>query len=395
MIGERPAWTRFAYALYVATGALCCIGLLTVYSADRPKALHQLAFMIVGFIVMGALTYMDYEVLRRVSTPIYLLNLGLLAAATLPGIGHASHGAQRWVSLGPLGTFQPSEPAKFVIVVTLAAYLASRFGRQPERVGDLGSLVAALIHIAPPFLLILLQPDLGTAGVLLAVMVIMLFVVGLHPMYLAAMGGSGLLLARVVLKQYQRERLLIFLHPETDPLGKGYSLIQSKTAIASGGLIGRGLFHGVMCQHHFVPEHHTDFIFAVLGEEMGLAGGLALLALYGLLLFCILLVAWQAKDVFGTLLCAGVAGMIGLHVMINVGMTIGVMPVTGIPLPLMSYGGSAILTNLAGLGLVGSVALHRVKTETWEASAARYEVPLAVPVVAAASPSRQRELVEL
>jgi rod shape determining protein RodA len=356
---------RLPLGLFAAGLALCALGWLMVYSATGQTvvkgsdAWRQAFYIVVGMGLMVGLSLLDYRWLRKVAVPIYLINLAMLMAVALPGIGHSAKGAQRWISLGPMGTFQPSELAKLLLIITLCCWLARRAEITHGQVSDPLTLIVSLLHVGILFVLIMLQPDLGTAMVLVAVMTVLLFVIGMSPIYLAGMLTAGLALVTVALKGYQRDRLLIYLYPEADPLGMGYSLIQSKTAIGSGGLWGKGLFAGNMTQHGFVPEHMTDFIFAVVGEELGLLGAVGLILLYALLLWLILRIAVKASDRFGMLLCTGVLAMIGFHVFVNIGMTIGLMPVTGVPLPFISYGGSAILTNLMALGLVGSVYLHQ------------------------------------
>jgi rod shape determining protein RodA len=342
--------------------AVCGLGWLILFSASGQDlgpgsdAIRQAGYIGAGLFFAVALSIIDYDVLARLVRPLYALNVGLLLLVVF--VGHSAKGAQRWISLGPLGTFQPSEPAKLLLIITLSYALARRARSAPGKAADGGALIRALVHVFIPFVLILIQPDLGTAMVLIAVMLAMLFVVGMSPVYLAAIMTAGLGVAAVGLKEYQRNRLLVFLYPEADPMGKGYSLIQSRTAIGSGQLWGKGLFHGPMVGHHFVPEHTTDFIFANVGEELGLLGTVGFVLLFSILIGGCVWVALRARDLFGTLLCTGVAAMLAFHVFINVGMTIGLMPIAGVPLPMVSYGGSAMMTDLAAIGLVAGVYRH-------------------------------------
>lgn len=350
------------WPLVVAGIALCAVGWLILFSATgrnlRPNsdAVRQAVYIAAGLSAAFALSTIDYDVLARLVRPLYVCNVVMLLLVV--AIGHTARGAQRWIDLGPLGTFQPSEPAKLLLIITMSYALARRATESPASAAGGFAFLRAMIHVFLPFVLILVQPDLGTAMVLIAVMLAMLFVVGMSPAYLLGILTSGLGVASLVLKEYQRNRLLVFLYPESDPMGKGYSLIQSRTAIGSGQLWGQGLFHGPMVGHHFVPEHTTDFIFANVGEELGLFGTIGLVLLFAMLIGACVRAALCARDLFGMLLCVGVAGMLAFHVFINIGMTMGLMPVTGVPLPLISYGGSAMVTDLVSLGLVGSVYLH-------------------------------------
>ena len=294
---------------------------------------------------------------QRWAVGLYVVNL-LLLLFILRG-GHSALGAQRWISLGPLGTFQPSEPAKLVIAISLAAVLCR------GTYENLQDLWKPLLTVAIPALLILKQPDLGTSLVLLAILTAELFfalpkagdfgiyALGLLVVAAAAIGTNA------VLKPFQRARLFVFLNPKADPQGAGYNLNQSKIAVGNGEWLGRGLFRGTQTQLDFVPEHSRDFIFTVLAEEWGFAGAVALLGLYATILYAGIRTMVVARDRFGLLLSAGLVGMLCFHVLVNIGMTIGIMPITGIPLPFMSYGGSAMLTDFAALGILLNVYSQR------------------------------------
>jgi rod shape determining protein RodA len=280
----------------------------------------------------------------------------LLLAAVLV-VGRSSLGAQRWIGLGPLGQFQPSEIAKLVIVITLAKHLTDRAG--PYR--SAWELLPFLGHVALPMLLIFKQPDLGTAMVYGAIFVGMLYAAGARQRDLATLGGAGVLLIPILwrfLKEYQRRRLLAFVHPNLDPLGAGYGIIQSKIAVGSGLAWGKGLFLGTQGVLRFVPEHHTDFIFSVIGEEVGFVGAMVLLGLFLLWVFRGLRIAAVARDRFGALAAVGVVSMVAFHVFVNVGMTVGIMPITGIPLPFISYGGSALMTMLWATALLLNIGMR-------------------------------------
>jgi rod shape determining protein RodA len=347
---------NFNWTLALPCAAIALLGVLCVQSAGlhdpgvAGEYRRQILYIALGVPLMVGLSLVDYRAWARWAPMLYVANL-LLLGFILRG-GHAALGAQRWVSLGPLGTFEPSEPAKLVLAISLAAVLCR--GRY-ERLVDLWKPLAT---VALPALLILKQPDLGTALVLLAIVSAELFF-GLPKIGDFAIYAMGVLLAaaiavgtNVLLKPFQKARLFSFLNPKADPQGAGYNLDQAKIAIGNGDWFGRGLYHGTQTQLNFVPEHSRDFVFTVLGEEMGFAGGVLLLALYGAMLYGGIRTLFAARDRFGYLLAAGLTAMLFFHVLVNVGMTVGIMPITGIPLPFMSYGGSALLTDFAAVGML-------------------------------------------
>jgi rod shape determining protein RodA len=312
------------------------------------EATRQAVHMLVGGFVMACFTLLDYRHWRRLAWSVYLLTMLSLAAVLV--VGHSVNGAQRWVSLGGLGAFQPSELAKFSSILVLATLLAD--GLTWRR------LLLAVVAVGGPFLLIVVQPDLGTALVLTVLGAVMAYVAGLNGTLIFALGGLGAAALPLALKEYQRDRLLVFVNPDIDPAGMGYQLVQSQTAIGSGGFWGKGLLHGHMTQHGFVPENWTDFIFTVVGEELGFLGGIGLLACYAILFLLVIRAAYRSPDRFGSLLAVGFGTLLLFHVFVNIAMTVGLAPVVGIPLPFGSYGGTAIIVNMAGLGIVGSVRLQ-------------------------------------
>jgi rod shape determining protein RodA len=347
-----------------ATLLLCVVGLVMVYSTTR-YGLHPFVFVrsqalhfVAGAVVAGLILIIDYRSFASGARALYVVNLVLLAAVLVAG--RSSLGAQRWIPLGPLGQFQPSEFAKLAIVVTLARHLSDR----PGPYTSVRDLLPFLAHIAPPMILIFRQPDLGTALVYGAIFAGMLYAGGARKRDLAVLGAAGAVAAPVlwhVLKTYQRRRLLSFLDPTLDPLGSGYGIIQSKIAVGSGLLWGRGLFAGTQNALAFVPEHHTDFIFSVVGEELGFIGAVALLALFYLWIARALRTATVARDRFGALVAVGIVSMVAFHVFVNVGMTVGIMPITGIPLPFISYGGSALMTMMWATALLLNIGMRRQK----------------------------------
>jgi len=266
----------------------------------------------------------------------------------LPGVGQTVNGSQRWLSLGPLGNWQPSEFSKMALILLLARIYQGRPGRAP----GWGSFLLAGACTAVFFGLIAKQPDLGTALVLGAIFGGMTWISGAPILGLVGLISAGVAVAPFVLHDYQKNRLLIFLHPETDPRGLGYHITQSQLAIGSGGLVGQGLGQGALSQNGFVPENWTDFVFSVIGEELGLLGSWGLLLLAGLLAAQLLRVAWSCKDRYDALVCGGVCTLLGFQGLVNLSMTVGLAPVVGIPLPFCTYGGSAMLINLMAVGLV-------------------------------------------
>lgn len=362
--------------LVFSTLVLVGFGLVMVYSSThvalrpflyvRSQALH----LAVGLVLAGLLIAIDYRVLAAGARVFYALNLLLLAAVLVPHVGRTSLGAQRWIALGPLGQFQPSEVAKLIIVITLAKHMTDRDGPY-ESPAD---LVPFLAHIAIPVLLIFRQPDLGTALVYAAIFAGMLYAGGARRRDLAALGAAGVVLAPVLwhfLKEYQRRRLLAFIHPTLDPLGSGYGIIQSKIAVGSGLMWGKGLFAGTQGVLRFVPEHHTDFIFSVIGEEVGFVGAMVLLGLFLLWVYRGLRIAAVARDRFGALAAVGIVSMVAFHVFVNVGMTVGIMPITGIPLPFISYGGSALIAMVCATALLLNIGMRHQRVGIgFDASAA-------------------------
>jgi rod shape determining protein RodA len=361
--GTRRFVRNFNWPLAVAGVLIAVIGVICVRSAGlhAPDAAgefkKQILYLGLGVPVMIGIAFVDYRNWQRWAPGLYLVNL-LLLLFILRG-GHSAMGAQRWISIGPLGTFQPSEPAKLIVAISVAAMLCRG---AYEKLQDLWK---PLLTVAVPAVLILKQPDLGTSLALLAILSVQLFfalpklgdfaiyALGVLVVAAAAVGTNA------VLKPFQKARLFVFLNPKADPQGAGYNLDQSQIAVGNGEWFGRGLYHGTQTQLNFVPEHSRDFIFTVLAEEWGFVGALVLLALYAVLLYAGMRAMAAARDRFGFLLAGGLVGMLFFHVLVNIGMTIGIMPITGIPLPFMSYGGSAILTDFAAIGILLNIYSQR------------------------------------
>lgn len=350
---------RVSWSVLAVTAMLAIVGISTLYSVSggsmRPWAeQHGLRYLIgVGGILCMALV--PVRLWMKLANPIYLLALVLLAM--VPVLGVEALGARRWISIAG-GNFQPSEIMKLGLVLALARlyqWLPQHKVSQPEWVG------AALALILLPVAFTLRQPDLGSAVLFLVVGLGLMYLAGVSILYFLAGGAVLAVLAPFVwdsLHDYQRRRIEIFLDPDSDPLGAGYHIAQSKIALGSGGLYGKGFMQGTQSQLNFVPEKHTDFIFTMFSEEWGFAGAVGLLALYGLLLALLVRMALKVESRFGQLLIAGSALTIFMYVFINVAMVAGLVPVVGVPLPLVSYGGTAMITIMAGLGLALSASVH-------------------------------------
>jgi len=344
-------------ALIVAIGL---IGVALLYSAGgkswQPWAGAQLSRFCIGLCLMMLVALIDIRFWLRIAYPLYGAMLALLVVVEI--MGHIGMGAQRWINLG-FFVLQPSELMKIALVLALAKYFHSL---PPEDIGQPIKLAAPVAMVLVPVGLVLLQPNLGTALLLLLASGAIFFVGGVKWWKFAiviALAAAILPVAWHHLHDYQRARLMTFVNPGADPLGAGYNILQSKIALGSGGLFGKGFGQGTQNQLQFLPEKHTDFIFVVLGEEFGMAGAFILLALYFLLLAYGLMIALSSRNQFGRLVAFGLTTSFFLYVFVNVAMVTGTIPVVGIPLPLVSYGGTAMLTLLLGCGLLLGISVHR------------------------------------
>ena len=350
---------------------LAALGLVTLYSAvhfgDLDLVRRQAMFWLVGIFAWCAGALVPTRVWARIAWPAYAGAVLLLVATLI--FGEVRMGARRWLDLGAF-SIQSSAPAKWAMLLVLAHWLADKEPTHPRTV-----LVAALLALLPA-LLVALQPDLGTALIMVGLAGWLLLIAGLGwRWFLAALllaAASIPILWRHALHDYQRARVLTFLHPERDPLGAGYHVLQSKIAIGSGGIFGKGWLHGDQARLHFLPEQHTDFIFAVLAEEGGLLAALVLLCLYAALIWHLLGIAARASTRFGSLLAAGVAGVFLLYAFVNIGMASGMLPVVGVPLPLISYGGSSLTTLLFLLGVCARVRAESRHRIPWQRPANPY-----------------------
>jgi rod shape determining protein RodA len=348
------------WGLVLLIAAISGIGFAMLYSAAngnlQPWASRQMTRFALALVPMIAVGLIDMRYWYRSAYWIYGVALLLVVAVDLRGI--AGLGAQRWITLGVF-QLQPSELMKIALVLALARYF---HGLSTENVGRLIHLVAPALLIVAPAALVLKQPDLGTATMLLATGIVLLFLGGVR-LWVFGVGilaaGAAAPIAWSLLRDYQKTRLYTFLDPDRDPLGAGYHILQSKIALGSGGLFGKGFLAGTQSHLSFLPEKQTDFIFTMVAEELGLIGGLALLALYMLVLVYAFAIALRSRSQFGRLLGLGIAVNFSLYAFINMAMVMGLIPVVGVPLPLISYGGTAMVTAMLGFGLLMNVGIHR------------------------------------
>jgi len=359
-------WRAFDSQLLLYVVLLMGFGVAMGYSANyqaigdgngMSQTVKTLIWAAIGLTLFFVAASIDYHWLQTFATPIYIVVLGLLVATSL--IGTSLFGAQMSITVAGLD-FQFSEISKVLMIVVLATFLASR----GERVGRLSTIVGAGLLMVLPTFLVFRQPDLGTALVFVAMLIGMLFMSGASVGWLALLAGGAVALAPVAvgaLQEYQRQRLFCFVNPSVDPQGACYQLVQALNAVGSGGLLGHGLTAGRQNQLGFLPVQSTDFIFTVLAEELGFVGGLVLLAIFGLLIWRVLRIGWGARDTLGMAIAAGMASMLLFQITVNIGMVTGIMPVTGIPLPFITYGGSSMISLLFGLGILQSVRMH-----TWK-----------------------------
>ncbi|HET6965960.1 MAG TPA: rod shape-determining protein RodA [Acidimicrobiales bacterium] len=375
--GRAPSvWRHFDPVLAGALVMIAAFGCLMVYSATRDSLQaqgisptyylkKQAIFLVIGLVVMVGVAAVDYRRLRDWALIIYGFTLLMLLAVYV--VGHKSKGAQAWFQVGSY-QMEPSEFAKISLILAIAAYCAAAKGALNGR-----ALAAVLVLAGIPFALIYKQPDLGSALVLAAVLVAMLLIGGVSARHLAALGALTVVLSFGVvhfgvLKSYQKARLTSFADAPSQPNASllattaganEYNVAEAKVADSNGGILGQGLFKGTQTNLSYVPEQRTDFIFTAVAEQLGLVGSVVLLLLFALVIWRTWRTATLSRDLFGTLVCVGVLAMVAFQVFENIGMAIGIMPVAGIPLPLMSYGGSSIIATLAGMGLVLSVRMRR------------------------------------
>ena len=364
------AWRSYDLQLTTYAALLAAIGLVMAYTNSVEAGQSVLAggtvfsralmWSALAMVVFVAVTVFDYHWFKTLAWPIYGINVALLLLTL--AIGDGVGGSARWVEIGPF-TFQFSELAKILMMIVLATYLGNREGR----LDSLPSILGACLLMAPPLLLVMMQPDLGTSLVLASILAGMLFMSGASLRWLLAM-AAGVLAAiplawTYVLRDYQKDRILSFLNPAADAQGSGWQVIQSQIAVGSGGPFGTGLTNGTQSRGEFLPVQESDFVFAVLAQELGFIGALVVFVLFAALLWRILACAWRSRDPFGTLFGAGLATMVLFQVFVNVGMVIGILPVTGIPLPFITHGGASLVSLAIGLGIVQSVNIRQHRAE--------------------------------
>lgn len=364
---DRRLLHNFDWITLAITILICTVGIMTIYSATRPLSdgphpafyMKQIIWLMLGLFALFFMAWIDYIWIERSSRIFYIIGLILLIAVFF--LGRTGMGAQRWLSIGPL-SFQPSEFFKTVYIIMLAHYLSIT-----KRPLDAQSLLRVFFFLTLfPFILLLKQPDLGTALIILMLFLALVITRGLHKKVAVLVLIISLIslpfLGNIFwegLKDYQKSRLVAFIEPETDPTGIGYQLNQSKITVGSGQFVGKGYMRGTQGPFRFLPEKHTDFVFAVFAEEWGFLGSTLLILLYLALIMRGLDTARKAKDDFGRILALGITFMFLIYLFINIGMTLGLMPVVGIPLPFMSYGGTALLSNLIAVGILINIRTHR------------------------------------
>ena len=355
------------YTLLFAVVFLCFYGLLVLYSSTRLAVTvgsdpyffvkRQSLWILLGFLFLTITIFIDYHILERYSKLIYFGTVVLLIMVIFAG--RSTYGARRWLAIGPFD-FQPSEFAK----IALIAFLADFLSKNKQKLDNFFYYLLPFAYTGLLILLVFMQPDLGTSLVYLAILIIMLFAVGVKIKYLVFTFFASLSSVPVLwifLKDYQKNRLILFLNPNLDPLGGGYNVIQSRIAIGSGGFLGNGIFSGLQSQLNFLPAQHTDFIFSVVGEELGFLGVIFLLGLYVIILWRGIKIALEARDLLGSLLATGAVSFLFFHIVVNIGMAMGMLPATGLPLPFLSYGGSFMISNLLVIGILLNVELNKIK----------------------------------
>lgn len=355
---SRP-FLQFDWVLFFAVFLLVGVSLLLLSSLSPVGGtsyfFKQAIFSVFGICVMFFVAFLDYRHIERASTLLYFTTLGILTILLL--FGSAVHGTAGWLSLG-IFQVQPVEFAKVVLILFLSGFIR----KKTTELGEWTRIIASLFLSVVMIVLVLKQPDLGSSLVLVAIWIGMIVVAGLrfsHVLTLSILGSFLVIATWFLLAPYQKDRINTFLYPERDPKGSGYNVMQSMVAVGAGGIFGKGLGHGSQSQLAFLPERHTDFIYAVVAEELGLVGAWLVLVLYGVILYRIRRIAEFASDNAGYLLSVGAFILFVTHIAINVGMNIGVLPVTGLPAPFLSYGGSSLLAFCVIIGLLQSVYRHR------------------------------------
>ncbi|MFN3454631.1 MAG: rod shape-determining protein RodA [Pseudobdellovibrio sp.] len=365
-VNERNFLHRLDLRLIALIFTLNVIGLINLYSATHgPHSkevetlfVQQIIWLTAGWTIFFVMTFIDYIWINRLIWIAYAVNVGALIYTDF--FGRAVLGGQRWIDLH-FFRYQPSETMKMCLILVLAKILITRNPQGPGM--GLRDMIGPLVLIFIPFVLTMKQPDLGTASMLMFIGGTMLFFVKIRKSIIAALVVLGMIAIPVVwkygLRDYQRHRVYTFISPDSDPQGKGYNSIQSRIAVGSGQFFGKGFRQGTQSQLEFLPERHTDFIYSVLSEEWGFVGSMVVMLTFVFLYLVCFEVASRARDKFGALIVIGVTAYLFWHMFVNIGMVIGLLPIVGVPLPLLSYGGSGMLTTMLGMGLISSVAYRR------------------------------------
>lgn len=362
---KRKSFKKFDFVLFFTVLILCIFGLIILHSASLSTATgsiilrSQIISTIMGFAAVAVIVLMDYEFIGKLYIPIYIVCVALLLAVLLVGVGdeQVGVGARSWLDLGFI-VFQPSEFVKIGLIISLAKFIDIN----KDTINAPFTLIKVLIFAFTPVILILLQPDAGTAMVFIFFIAAMLFAAGIKWRYIGYAIAAGLLSLPIIwlnLDVYQKNRVFDFIDPGRDTSGTGYQALQGRIAVGSGQVFGRGLYQGTQTQYNFIPAKQTDFIFAVLAEELGFIGGAGLILLYFIMMQRFLAIAKKSEDMFGSIMVVGIFAKFLFHIWENVGMTIGLMPITGIPLPFFSHGGTYQLVNLISVGIVLSVGLRK------------------------------------
>lgn len=353
---------EFDWVLFVLPILLSVFGIICIYSATRTlntnmNVIIQSCSFAAGVALMLVICFFDYEQFKNLVKPIFIFSVAILIIVLLIGTGSSEVGAKSWIRFGAIG-IQPSEIAKVCFIITFSYHLSL----VEEKINQPLAILGLLLHLGVIVGLILLQPDMGSTMVFIFMFICLMFVAKLSYKYIVPIGIAGIaslpLIYKFVLSNYQRRRIQVFFNPDLEPLDGGFHVIQSKIAVGSGQLWGKGYLEGTQNQMGYLPEKHTDFIFSVISEEFGFIGAMILVIALFFLIYRCFKVAQKADNTFGRYICVGVGAMLLFHTFENVGMCIGLMPVTGIPLPFISYGGTSMLTNLVSIGLVMSVAYH-------------------------------------
>lgn len=353
--------SKINYLLLINVFLIFILSLTTIYSATLSKSSSffkkELIWFVIAILVYLVVSFIDYKKYAKYSAYIYIFNIALLISVLI--IGTKRLGARRWLDLGPV-TIQPSEFAKLLLIFTFANFLITNYD---EKYMGFKSMFFSFLHIFPVFILIAIEPDLGTSLVIILIYGVLLFLNKLEWKCIFSVLGSIVFFIPIaykfLLKDYQRDRVNIFLNPEIDALGSGWNITQSKIAIGSGQIYGKGFMNNTQGKLRFLPESHTDFIASVFLEERGFVGGIVLITLYIFLLAQIIYIADTTEDKFGKYVAYGIATIFFFHIFVNLGMIMGIMPVTGLPLLLMSYGGSSLVFSFLMLGIVQSIKIHR------------------------------------